>query len=308
MQKEGNQSTVVTFVLLGFSEYPHLQMLLFLVFLIIYTVSVLENLGMILIIRTNPKLHTPMYFFLSHLSFVDFCYTSVIAPKLLDLLVTNDKAISFNGCMAQYFFGCTFVIIEMFMLAVMAYDRFMAVCNPLLYTVAMSHHLCSVLVASTYIWGGIFSSMLTYILLQLSYCGGLNILNHFCCEFSALLSVSCSDTSFSQMACLVISMFNEACCLLIIVVSYVVIFVTVMKIPSKGALRKALSTCSSHLAAIGVCHGIVVVLYCVLRSKSSLFLVKIATVFHSLVIPMLNPLIYSLRNKDVKEAIRKLSY
>ncbi|KAK7795773.1 hypothetical protein U0070_011944, partial [Myodes glareolus] len=155
----------------------------------------------------------------------------------------------------------------------------------------------------TYIWAVIFSSTLTYILLQLSYCGP-NVINHFCCEYSALLSVSCSDTSFSQMACLAISMFNEACCLLIIITSYVFIVVTVLKIPTKGALRKAFSTCASHLTAIGVCHGIVLLLYCVLKSKSSLFLVKVATVFHSMVIPMLNPLIYSLRNKDVKETVR----
>lgn len=307
MWREGNQSTVSTFILLAFSEYPDLQVPLFLGFLIMYTVTVLENLGMIFIIRVNPKLHTPMYFFLSHLSFVDFCYTSVIAPKLLELLLMEDKRISFEGYIAQYFLGCTFVISEMFMLAVMAYDRFVAVCNPLLYTVAMSHQLCTVLVAATYIWAGIFSSTLTYILLQLSYCGP-NVINHFCCEYSALLSVSCSDISFSQMACLAISMFNEACCLLIIIVSYTFIVVTVIKIPTKGALRKAFSTCASHLTAISICHGIVLLLYCVLKSKSSLFLVKIATVFHSLVIPMLNPLIYSLRNKDVKDTVKKLVY
>ncbi|XP_038193389.1 olfactory receptor 5D18-like [Arvicola amphibius] len=299
---EGNGSMVSSFILLAFSEFPDLQVPLFLGFLIMYTVTVLENLGVIFVIRINPKLHTPMYFFL-----VDFCYTSVIAPKLLGLLLVEDKTISFEGCMAQYFLGCTFVITEMFMLAVMAYDRFEAVCNPLLYTVAMSHQLCSLLVVITYIWAVIFSSTLTYVLLQLSYCGP-NAINHFCCEYSALLSVSCSDTSFSQMACLVISVFNEACCLLIIITSYVFIVVTVLKIPTKGALRKAFSTCASHLTAISVCHGIVLLLYCVLKSKSSLFLVKVATVFHSMVIPMLNPLIYSLRNKDVKETVRKLVY
>ncbi|XP_005065064.1 olfactory receptor 5D14-like [Mesocricetus auratus] len=304
---EGNRSMVSSFILLAFSEFPYLQVPLFLGFLIMYIVTVFENLGMIFIIRINTKFHTPMYFFLSHLSFVDFCYTSVIAPKLLDLLLVEDKTISFEGCMAQYFLGCMFVITEMFMLAVMAYDRFVAVCNPLLYTVAMSQQLCSLLVVVTYMWAGIFSSTLTYILLQLSYCGP-NVINHFCCEYSALLSVSCSDTSFSQMACLVISMFNEACCLLIIITSYVFIVVTVIKIPTKGALRKAFSTCASHLTAIGVCHGIVLLLYCVLKSKSSLFLVKVATVLHSMVIPMLNPLIYSLRNKDVKETVKRLVY
>ncbi|XP_046297705.1 olfactory receptor 1165-like [Marmota monax] len=307
MQHEGNQSTVFTFIFLGFSEYPKLQVPLFLIFLTIYTISVLENLGMILIIRINPKLHTPMYFFLSHLSFVDFCYTTTITPKLLDFLVVEDRSMSFKGCITQFFFGCTCVITQTFILAVMAYDRFVAVCNPLLYTVAMSRKLCALLVAGSYIWGGICSSTLTYFLLALSYCGS-GIINHFCCEYSAIISASCSDSSLSQLACLVICMFNEICSLLIILTSYVVIVITVIKIPAKGGLRKAFSTCGSHLAAICFCHGVILLLYCVLKSKSSLLLVKFATVFYSMVIPMLNPLIYSLRNKDVKETLSKLMH
>ncbi|XP_047373763.1 olfactory receptor 5D18-like [Sciurus carolinensis] len=304
LMKEGNKSAVFTFVFLGLSEYLKLQVPLFLVFLTIYTISVLENLGMILIIRINPKLHIPMYFFLSHLFFVDFCYTTTIAPKLLDLLIVENRSMSFKGCIAQFFFDCTCVIMPIFILAVMAYDRFVAVCNPLLYMVAMSRKLCALLVAGSYIWGGICSSTLTYFLLALSYCGS-GIINHFCCEYSAIISASCSDSSISQLACLVICMFNEVCSLLIILTSYVVIVITVIKIPSKGGHRKAFSTCGSHLAAICFCHG-VILLYCVLKSKSSLLLVKFATVFYSMVIPMLNPLIYSLRNKDVKETLRKL--
>ncbi|XP_012512314.1 PREDICTED: olfactory receptor 5D18-like [Propithecus coquereli] len=185
---EGNQSSVTTFILLGFSEYPHLQASLFLVFLAIYTVTLVGNVGIIVVIRINPKLHTPMYFFLSHLSFLDICYSSVFTPKLLETLVVEDRTISFKGYMVQFFFVCAFVITEMFMLAVMAYNRFVAVCNPLLYTVAMSHKLCSLLVAGTYIWGGVCSMTLTYSLLELSYCGP-NIINHFGCEYSAILSL-----------------------------------------------------------------------------------------------------------------------
>nr|XP_035960425.1 olfactory receptor 5D18-like [Halichoerus grypus] len=212
---DGNQSSVTTFILLGFSEYPHLQTPLFLVFLTIYTVTLVGNLGIIVVIKINPKLHTPMYFFLSHLSFLDICYSSVFTPKLIEILVMEDRTISFKGCMVQFFFVCAFVITEMFMLAVMAYDRFVAVCNPLLYTVAMSQKLCALLVAGTYAWGGICSLTLTYSLLELSYCGS-NIINHFGCEYSAILSLSCSDPYFSQMTCLAISTFNEACSLLII--------------------------------------------------------------------------------------------
>ncbi|KAM5248391.1 olfactory receptor 1165-like [Ctenodactylus gundi] len=301
----GNQSSVSTFVLLGFSELPHLQAPLFLVFLAVYTVTLVGNLGIIVVIRANPKLHTPMYFFLSHLSFLDMCYSSVFTPKLLEILVTEDRSISFRGCMTQFFFICMFVITEMFMLAVMAYDRFVAVCNPLLYAVAMSPKLCALLVAGSYIWGAICSSTLTYSLVQLSFCGP-NTINHFGCEYSAVLSLSCSDPSFSQVACLVISIVNEASSLLLILMSYVFIVVTVVRMPSKGGLQKAFSTCASHLTAISIFHGTILLLYCVPSSKSSWLLVKVATVLFTVLIPMLNPLIYSLRNKDVKDTVRRL--
>ena len=154
MHHSRNQSTGVFFVFLEFSEYPNLQVPLFLVFLIMYTITVLENLGMILVIRINAKLHTPMYFFLSHLSFIDLCYTTVIAPKLLDFLITTDRSMSIKECIVQFYFGCACVVAQTFMLAVMAYDRFVAICNPLLYTVAMSHRPCTFLVTITYLWGG----------------------------------------------------------------------------------------------------------------------------------------------------------
>ncbi|XP_069409858.1 olfactory receptor 1165-like [Ovis canadensis] len=302
---EGNQSSVTMFILLGFSEYPCLQAPLFLVFLTIYTVTLVGNLGIIVVIRTSPKLHTPMYFFLSHLSFLDICSSSVFTPKLLGILVVEDRVISFKGCMAQFFFGCAFVIMEMSMLAVMAYDRFLAVCNPLLYTAAMSPKLCSLLVAGTYTWGGMCSWTITCSLLELSF-GGSNVIHHFGCEYSAIISASCSDTHFSQLMCFLISTLNEVCSLLIILMSYAFIVVTIIKMPSAGGLRKAFSTCTSHLTAIAIFHGTVLFLYCVPNSKSSWLLVKVATVFFTVMIPMLNSLIYSLRNKDVKETVRSL--
>lgn len=300
-----NQSSVATFILVGFSEFPHLQAPLFLLFLTIYTVTLVGNLGIIVVRRNNPKLHTPMYFFLSHLSFLDICYSSVFTPKLLEILVVEDRTISFNGCMTQFFFICMLVITEMFMLAVMAYDRFVAVCNPLLYTAAMSRKLCALLVAGTYMWGGLCSLILTYSLLQLSYCGS-GLMNHFGCEYSAIISMSCSDSSFSQMACSVISIFSEVCSLLITLASYVFIVVIVIRMPSKGGLRKAFSTCTSHLTAISIFHGVILLLYCVPHSKNSWVLVKVATALYAVMIPMLNPLIYSLRNKDVKDTVRRL--
>ncbi|KAM9219801.1 LOW QUALITY PROTEIN: olfactory receptor 1165-like [Dugong dugon] len=298
----GNQSSVTTFILLGFSEYPPLQVPLFLAFLTIYTVTPLGNLGIIVVIRINPKLHTSMYFFLSHLSFLDIRYSSVFTPKLLEILVVEIRSVSLKGRTVQFF--CAYVITEMFRLAVMAYD-FVAVCNPLLYTTAMSPKLCVLLVAGTYTWGVICSLTVTYSLVELSFCGS-NIINHFGCEYSAILSLSCSDPYFSQMTCLIISTFSETSSLLSILTSYIFIVIIIIKMPSSDGLRKASSTCASHLTAITIFHGTILLLYCVPNSKSFWLLVKVATVFLTVMIPMLNPLIYSLRNKDVKETVRKL--
>ncbi|XP_053415808.1 olfactory receptor 5D13-like [Nycticebus coucang] len=302
---EGNQSSGATFILLGFSKYTNLQLPLFLVFLIVYTVTVLGNLGMVVIIRVNPKLHTPMYYFLSHLSFVDFCYSTTVTPKLLENLVVEDRTISFTGCITQFSFACTFAVTETFMLAVMAYDRFVAVCNPLLYTVVMSPDLCASLVAGPYAWGIVCSLTLTYFLLTLSFCGS-NILNNFICEHSVIISVSCSDPSIIQVLSFVFAIFDEVSSLGIILTTYVLIFVTILRMPSAGGRKKAFSTCASHLTAITIFHGTVLFLYCVPNSKNSWLIVKVGSVFYTVIIPMLNPLIYSLRNKDVKESVRKL--
>ncbi|XP_012512315.1 PREDICTED: olfactory receptor 5D18-like [Propithecus coquereli] len=304
-KNQENHTAGVTFTLLGFSEYADLQVPLFLVFLTIYTVTVLGNLGMIVIIRINPKLHTPMYFFLSHLSFVDFCYSTTVTPKLLENLVVEDRTISFTGCIVQFFFACIFIVTETFMLVVMAYDRFVAVCNPLLYTVVMSPKLCASLVSGPYAWGIVWSLILTYFLLELSFRGN-NIVNNFFCEHGAIVAVSCSDPYISQKVTSFSATFNEISSLMIILTSYVFIFITVMKMPSPGGRHKAFSTCASHMTTITIFHGTILFLYCIPNSKSSWLMVKVASVFYTVVIPMLNPLIYSLRNKDVKDTVRKL--
>ncbi|XP_023446954.2 olfactory receptor 5D13-like, partial [Dasypus novemcinctus] len=303
--KQGNQSAGATFVLLGFSEYPDLQVPLFLIFLTIYTITVVGNLGMIVVIRINPKLHTPMYFFLSHLSFLDFYYSTVVTPKLLENLIVEDRTISFTACITQFFFACLCAVTETFMLAVMAYDRFVAVCNPLLYMVVMSRKLCYLLVAFSYSWGIGCSLILTYFLLELSFRKN-NIINNVVCEHAAIVAASCSDPYISQKIILVLATFNEISSLMIIFTSYVFIFITIMKMTSTRGHYKAFSTCASHLTAITIFHGTILFLYCVPNSKSSWLMVKVTSVFYTMVIPMLNPLIYSLRNKDVKETIQKL--
>ncbi|XP_074130201.1 olfactory receptor 5D18-like [Sminthopsis crassicaudata] len=305
LNADKNETVEATFILIGFSDYPDLQVPLFLVFLTIYVVTVMGNLGMIIVIKINPKLHTPMYFFLSHLSFVDLCYSTVVTPKLLENLFVEDRTISISACITQFFFIATTVITEMFMLAVMAYDRFVAICNPLLYTLAMSQKLCAFLVTGAYSWGIICSLIFTYSLLVLSFCG-TNMINNFLCEYSVILSASCSDRHFSEMILVIFANFNEFSTLIIIIMSYLFIFVTVMKMSSTSGRRKAFSTCASHLTAITIFHGTILFLYCVPISKSSWLIVKVGSVFYAVVIPMLNPIIYSLRNKDVKETLRKL--
>lgn len=297
--------TGTTFILLGFSDYPELQVPLFLIFLAIYSITVVGNIGMIVVIKVNPKLHTPMYFFLSHLSFVDFCYSSIVAPKALVNLVVEDRAISFQECVVQFFFFCIFVVTESFLLAVMAYDRFVAICNPLLYTVAMSQTLCAMLVVGSYAWGVVCSLILSCSAIKLSF-QGFNTINHFFCEFSSLLSLSCSDTHVNQLLLFIFATFNEVSTLLIILTSYVFILVTVLKMRSASGRRKAFSTCASHLTAITIFHGTILFLYCVPNSQNSRHTVKVASVFYTVVIPMLNPMIYSLRNKDVKDTVSKL--
>uniref|UniRef100_G3UFG2 Olfactory receptor n=1 Tax=Loxodonta africana TaxID=9785 RepID=G3UFG2_LOXAF len=302
----GNQSTGATFTLLGFSEYPDLQVPLFIVFLAIYMVTVVGNLGMIVIIRINPKLNTPMYFFLSHLSFVDFCYSSIVTPKLLENLVVGDRTIYKNiyfSCMLQFFLSCTAAVTESLLLTVMAYDRFVAICNPLLYTVAMSQRLCALLVAGSYLWGMFGSLVLLCYALLLDF-SGHNVINHFFCEYTALIAVSSSDIRIPHLLLFGFATFNEVSTLLIILTSYVFIFVIVLKIQSASGCCKAFSTCASHLTAITIFHGTILSLYCVPNSKNSWQ--KVASVFYTVVNPMLNPLIYSLRNKDVKDAFWKL--
>ncbi|XP_030873939.1 LOW QUALITY PROTEIN: olfactory receptor 5D18-like [Leptonychotes weddellii] len=262
---------------------------------------------MIVIIRINLKLHTPMYFFLSHLLFVDVCYSSIIAPKALENPVIEDRSISFPGCIVQFFFFCTFVVTNSFLLAVMAYDRFVAICNPLLYTVAMSQKLCAMMVQIIYIGSSmVFDTLiLTCSAIKLSF-QGFNTINNFFCEFSALLSLSFFDTYISQLLLFIFATFNEVSTPLIILLSYVFIIVTILKMRSGSGHRKAFSTCASHVTAITIFRRTILFLYCVPNSKNSRHTVKVAFVFYTVVIPMLNPLIYSLRNKDVKGTVSKL--
>ncbi|XP_036620384.1 olfactory receptor 5D18-like [Trichosurus vulpecula] len=305
MSSDKNQSTEVVFIFLRFSDYPELQVPLFLLFLTVYAVAVVGNVGMIVVIKINPKLHTPMYFFLKHLSFVDFCYSSIITPKLLENLLVDDRSVSIKCCIAQFSTGVTCVATEMVMLAVMAYDRFVAICYPLLYTVSMSPTHCALLVTVAYAWGIISSTVLTYALLVLSFCE-TKIISNFVCEYSVFLSASCSDKHFSEIMLFIFANLSAFCTLIIILTSSLFIFVTILKMHSASGRYKAFSTCASHLTAVTIFYGIILFLYCIPNSKNSWLVVKVGSILYLVVIPMLNPLIYSLRNNDVKETFRKI--
>ncbi|XP_036283334.1 olfactory receptor 5L1-like [Pipistrellus kuhlii] len=302
---EENCTILTEFILLGLTDVPELRVFLFIVFLLIYGVTVLGNVGMIALIQVSSRLHTPMYFFLSHLSFIDYCYSTIIVPKMLANIVNEDKAISFLGCMLQFYLFCVYAISEVFLLAVMAYDRFVAICNPLLYMVTMSRDLCVKLVSCCYL-GGTMSSLIHLCLALEITSYRSNVMNHFFCDLPPLLSLACSDVSMNELLLYIVASLNEVTTIVIILTSYLFILITILRMRSAEGRRKAFSTCASHLTAIVVFHSTILFTYFRPSTGNSTGNVEVATVFYTVVIPMLNPLIYSLRNKDVKEALKKV--
>ncbi|XP_044536633.1 olfactory receptor 1038-like [Gracilinanus agilis] len=301
----GNHSVVTEFILLGLTTRPELQVVLFIIFLIIYSVSVVGNLGLILLIQVSSHLQTPMYFFLRHLAFVDFCFTSTITPNMLVNFVQETNIISFHACAIQVFCFISFVAMEMFLLAVMAYDRYVAIGNPLLYTVAMSRRLCWYLVTVPYVYCFSVALFHTIITFRFSYCAS-NVINHFYCDDIPLLALSCSDTHVKEILIFAFAGFDMICSLLIVIISYVFIIAAILRIRSTEGRLKAFSTCGSHMVAVTIFYGTLIFMYLQPRSNHSLDTDKMTSVFYTTVIPMLNPLIYSLRNKEVKEAVRKI--
>ncbi|ERE69583.1 olfactory receptor 5W2 [Cricetulus griseus] len=304
MDKE-NCSSPREFVFLGITNNPDTKVALFTTFLLVYLINLLANLGMIVLIRVDSQLHTPMYFFLSHLSFCDLCYSTAIGPKMLVDLFAKKKSISMVGCVLQFFTLCDFVDSECLLLAVMAYDRYQAISNPLLYTVKMSNRVCSMLIAGVYIVGTADALIHSTLVFRLCFCGS-NEINHFFCDVPPLLLISCSDTEVNELAIFTIFGFIELSTISGLLVSYCYIISSVFKIRSAEGRFKAFSTCASHLTAVAIFQGTLLFMYFRPSSSYSLDQDKMTSLFYTLVIPMLNPLIYSLRNKDVKEALEKL--
>nr|XP_005314532.1 olfactory receptor 8U9-like [Chrysemys picta bellii] len=302
--EKGNHSEATEFILSGLTDRPELQVPLFVLFLLIYGVTLVGNGGMILLITIDPRLHTPMYFFLSNLCFCDLCFSSMISPKMLLNFLAEKKIISYTACTVQMYLFLSFADVECLLLAVMAYDRYVAICNPLLYTVTMSRQLCKGLVAGVYAVGMVDSMIHTFCTLHLSFCSS-NIINHFFCDITQLLVLSCSDTRineivmFAFVGCIVVSS------LVTVLLSYVYIISTILQIRSAEGRHKAFSTCTFHLIAVVLFYGIQLFMCLRPTSSYSMDTDKVASVFYMLVIPMLNPLIYSLRNTEVKDALRK---
>ncbi|XP_043310535.1 olfactory receptor 1030 [Cervus elaphus] len=300
-----NSTLVTEFVLLGLTDRPDLQPILFVLFLGIYLITMGGNLGMLLLIRIDPRLHTPMYFFLASLSCLDLCYSTNVTPKMLVNFLSEKKTISYTACLIQCYFFIAMVITEYYMLAVMAYDRYMAICNPLIYSSKMSKGVCICLIAGPYTYGflsGLMETMWTY---HLTFCGS-NVINHFYCADPPLIRLSCSDTYIKETSMFVVAGFNLSNSLLIILISYIFILTAILRMRSAKGRHKAFSTCGSHLVAVTVFYGTLFCMYVRPPTDQSVEQSKIIAIFYTFVSPMLNPIIYSLRNKDVKQAFWKL--
>uniref|UniRef100_A0A8C0ZYN9 Olfactory receptor n=1 Tax=Castor canadensis TaxID=51338 RepID=A0A8C0ZYN9_CASCN len=290
------------FYLLGFGAQSEFQYVLFIIFLVIYMTSMLGNTGMILLINTDSRLQTPMYFFLQHLSFVDICHISAITPKMLQNLIVEDKSISFRGCITQLFVVSTFATSDCYLLAAMAVDRYVAICKPLHYSIIMSQTVCIHLVATSYVMGSINACVHTGFIVSLSFCK--SIVNHFFCDFLPILALSCSNIDVNIRLLIVFVGFNLMLTVLIIIFSYTYIMATILKMSSLAGRKKTFSTCASHLTAVTIYYGTLAYMFLQPHSDNSQENMKVVSVFYGIVIPTLNPLIYSLRNKEVKEALK----
>ncbi|XP_004389315.2 olfactory receptor 5B2-like [Trichechus manatus latirostris] len=300
-----NISEVTEFILVGLTDALELQVPLFLIFTLIYLITLLGNLGMIVLILLDFHLHTPMYFFLSNLSLVDCVYASAVTPKVMIGLLTGDKIISYSMCAAQMFFFVALAIIENFLLAWMAFDRHAAVCKPLHYTTTMTSTVCALLVTGSYICGLLQSSIHVALTFHLSFCHS-NVVNHFFCDIPPLLALSCSDINTNQIVIFTLTACNVFFTLLVILNSYLFIFIAILRMHSAEGRKKAFSTCASHLTAVSIFYGTTIFMYLQPTSSHSMDTDKMASVFYTMIIPMLNPLVYSLRNKDVKSAFKKV--
>ncbi|XP_033920376.1 olfactory receptor 1020-like [Melopsittacus undulatus] len=299
----GGNQTQIKLILLGITDSPRAQTPLFVLFLLTYIVSLVGNVGIITLVRVSPSLHTPMYFFLTQFAFMDICYSTAISPRMLADLLSEDKTISFTACMMQFFTFAFFGISECHLLAMMAYDWHVAICQPLLYVTIISSRVCWQLVASSYLFAFLSAIIYTWSVFGGSFCGP-NHIDHFFCDVSPVLKLVCSDTHSSEMVIFAFLTINAVGASVVILLSYISILRTVLRMCSAHSRARAFHTCASHLMAVSMYFGPAFFMY--LQPPSShRSLDKVASIFYAMVTPMLNPFIYSLRNKEVKGALLK---
>ncbi|XP_036312886.1 olfactory receptor 6C74 [Pipistrellus kuhlii] len=298
-----NHTTVTAFILLGLTDDPQLQAVIFLLLLITYMLSVAGNLTIITLTLLHPHLKTPMYFFLRNFSFLEISFTTVCIPKFLVSIATGDKSISYNNCAAQLFFTILLGAAEFFLLAAMSYDRYVAICKPLHYTAIMSGRACNLLVFASWLAGFtiIFPPLLVG--LQLDFCAA-NTVDHFFCDVSPILQLSCTNTDMVELMMLLSAIVTLVVTLVLVILSYANIIRTVLKIPSPQQRKRAFSTCSSHMVVVSISYGSCIFMYVKPSAKERVSLNKGIALLSTSVAPMLNPFIYTLRNKQVKDAFK----
>lgn len=305
--ERGNQTSTFEFLLWGLSEQPRQQHILFLLFLWMYLVTVAGNLLIVLAISTNVQLHTPMYFFLASLSCVDIFFTSTTVPKALVNIHTQSRTISYAGCLVQLYFFLTFGDMDIFLLATMAYDRFVAICHPLHYRMIMSFQRCSLLLTACWTLTNLVAMTHTFLIFRLSFCSK-KVIPDFFCDLEPLMKIACSETHINELVLLFLGGAVILIPFLLILVSYIRIVSAILRVPSAQGRRKAFSTCGSHLSVVALFFGTVIRAYLCPSSSSSNSVVEdtAAAVMYTVVTPLLNPFIYSLRNKDMKGALVRI--
>ncbi|XP_029437688.1 olfactory receptor-like protein OLF1 [Rhinatrema bivittatum] len=302
-----NNTFVTEFILVGFAAIPQLQIALFVIFLTIYIFTITTNLLIIGTVRAEQHLHKPMYFFISNFSVLEICYTNAIIPKMMVGLVTGNKSISVQGCIIQFYFVSDFSVTLHFLLAVMSYDRYLAICRPLHYTTIMTSRVCGYLALFAWTAGHFAPFMPAVMVSNLYFCGPQNI-DHFFCDFAPLLKLSCTDTSLAEVTYFAFAWSVILCCFFFTLVSYVHIISTVLRIKSPFGRQKTFSTCTSHLAVVSIYYGSVIFIYIRPTARTRFHWDKVVSVFYSMVTPVFNPIVYSLRNQEVKKALAKVLY
>nr|XP_004672438.2 olfactory receptor 1509 [Jaculus jaculus] len=296
-----NQTRVTEFIFLGLTDNWVLQTVFFTAFTATYMLTLWGNVLIVLIIVLTPRLHTPMYFFLSNLSFIDICHSSVTVPKMLEGLLLERKTISYDNCITQLFFLHLFACAEIFLLTIMAYDRYVAICTPLHYPAVMNMRVCVQLVFALWLGGTIHSLVQTFLTIRLPYCGP-NIIDSYFCDVPSVIKLACTDTYLTGMLIVSNSGTISLTCFLALVTSYTVILVSLRKQSAEGR-RKALSTCSTHFMVVALFFGPCIFIYT--RPDTSFSIDKVVSVFYTVITPLLNPLIYTFRNEEVKSAMKQ---